>query len=110
MRQVSTSIANQSQALPELPRLTSFSNFLSRVSLSLHRGGSDASVEHYKWPCSDSIPESFFSCPGVAGYKVRGQNYLKDKKKVASHLPCACPWSRQIDASRDVSALLLVSF
>ena len=32
---------------------------------------------------SDSIPLSMFSCPGAAGFKVRGPNYLQDKKKVA---------------------------
>ena len=31
---------------------------------------------------SDSIPLSMFSCPGAAGFKVRGPKYLQDKKKV----------------------------
>lgn len=31
---------------------------------------------------SDSIPTSMFSDPGAAGFKVRGPNYLQDKKKV----------------------------
>jgi hypothetical protein len=31
---------------------------------------------------SDSIPLDMFSCPGAAGFKVRGPNYLQDKKKV----------------------------
>ena len=33
-------------------------------------------------PCSDSISMKYFSQPGSAGFKVRGQNYLLDKKKV----------------------------
>ena len=36
---------------------------------------------------SDSIPLTMFSSPGAAGFKVRGPNYLQDKKKVNSH-----PW------------------
>ena len=32
---------------------------------------------------SDSIPLTMFSCPGAAGFKVRGPTYLQDKKKVA---------------------------
>ena len=35
---------------------------------------------------SDSIPMSMFSCPGAAGFKVRGPTYLQDKKKVALSL------------------------
>jgi len=31
---------------------------------------------------SDTIPLTMFSCPGAAGFKVRGPNYLQDKKKV----------------------------
>lgn len=33
-------------------------------------------------PVSDSIPTAMFSCPGTADFKVRGPNYLQDKKKV----------------------------
>ncbi len=32
---------------------------------------------------SDSIPLAMFSCPGAAGFKVRGPTYLQDKKKVS---------------------------
>ena len=40
---------------------------------------------------SDSIPLSMFSCPGAAGFKVRGPNYLQDKKKVVFFWLChAC--------------------
>lgn len=33
-------------------------------------------------PCSDSISMKYFEQPGSAGFKVRGHNYLQDKKKV----------------------------
>ena len=36
---------------------------------------------------SDSIPLTMFSCPGAAGFKVRGPAYLQDKKKVKG-APC----------------------
>ena len=40
---------------------------------------------------SDSIPLSMFSCPGAAGFKVRGPKYLQDKKKVILFWLChAC--------------------
>lgn len=35
---------------------------------------------------SDSIPLTMFSSPGAAGFKVRGPNYLQDKKKVCIDL------------------------
>ena len=38
---------------------------------------------------SDSIPLSMFSCPGAAGFKVRGPNYLQDKKKVVLFWLCS---------------------
>ena len=38
---------------------------------------------------SDSVPTRFFSCPGAADFKVRGANYLADKKKASRSLrPC----------------------
>lgn len=33
---------------------------------------------------SDSVPTTMFSCPGAAGFRVRGPTYLQDKKKVTS--------------------------
>lgn len=33
------------------------------------------------WPFSETIPVSYFDEPGVAGFKVRGEDYLQDKKK-----------------------------
>ncbi|KAK9906580.1 hypothetical protein WJX75_004515 [Coccomyxa subellipsoidea] len=38
-------------------------------------------------PVSDSIPTAMFSCPGAADFKVRGPNYLQDKKKVLPDAP-----------------------
>ena len=43
---------------------------------------------------SDSIPLSMFSCPGAAGFKVRGPKYLQDKKKVALSASLMCPLLR----------------
>lgn len=40
---------------------------------------------------SDSIPLTMFSCPGAAGFKVRGPNYLQDKKKVRGY-----PWGAHV--------------
>ena len=48
-------------------------------SIHLHCIQEDYSA---KWPCSDSVPTSYFSDPGAAGFKVRGPNYLSDKLKV----------------------------
>ena len=44
---------------------------------------------------SDSVPTSMFSCPGAAGFRVRGPTYLQDKKKVGLPLyalPLGCCW------------------
>ncbi|KAK9806515.1 hypothetical protein WJX73_005835 [Symbiochloris irregularis] len=38
-------------------------------------------------PCSDSISMKYFQQPGSAGFKVRGQNYLVDKKKYEPEAP-----------------------
>lgn len=34
--------------------------------------------------CSDTIDMAYFGQPGSAGFKVRGENYLADKKKVGA--------------------------
>ena len=81
---MSTSIQGASAVLTEGKAsgpLARMGSLISRVSLSLNRGASEE-LEQAKWPCSDSIPSQFFSCPGAAGYKVRGPAYFTDKKKV----------------------------
>ena len=81
---MSTSIQGASAVLTEGKAsgpLARMGSLISRVSLSLNRGPSEE-LEQAKWPCSDSIPSQFFSCPGAAGYKVRGPAYFTDKKKV----------------------------
>ena len=81
---MSTSIQGASAVLTEgkaAGPLARMGSLISRVSLSLSRGASEE-LERAKWPCSDSIPSQFFSCPGAAGYKVRGPAYFTDKKKV----------------------------
>ena len=35
-------------------------------------------------PASDTIDMKYFGQPGSAGFKVRGENYLSDKKKVCA--------------------------
>lgn len=53
---------------------------------------------------SDSIPLDMFSCPGAAGFKVRGPNYLQDKKKVSLLICCLCLMRAQ---ARTASSCLL---
>ena len=70
---------------------------------------------------SDSIPLTMFSCPGAAGFKVRGHTYLQDKKKVwalpgtqHAHLcPCILVSRRrrnQLPACRNTGGWLLMHF
>ena len=84
LEQVNNTIQGAAEALADGPgALTRVGSLLNRVSMSLQRGQS-GEEESLKWPCSDSIPTSYFSCPGAAGFKVRGPTYLQDKKKVSS--------------------------
>lgn len=53
---------------------------------------------------SDSIPLSMFSCPGAAGFKVRGPTYLQDKKKVAPSLHL-CKLHAQLTSCEFVSTV-----
>ena len=78
--QVSSSLAATAEAFAETP-LASVGSMLCRMSMSLSRG---LSQEVTRWPFSDSIPTTYFACPGPAGFRVRGGNYLKDRKKVRS--------------------------
>jgi hypothetical protein len=60
-------------------------------------------------PVSDSIPLSMFSCPGAAGFKVRGPTYLQDKKKVARswhlcQLPAVLTCCESASTGQDMSA------
>lgn len=52
---------------------------------------SDASSDEAKTAASEEVDtwldRKFWECPGTAGFKVRGPNYLKDKKKLASLEP-----------------------
>ena len=51
--------------------------------------GAEATAEEEH--ISDSVPTRFFSCPGAADFKVRGANYLADKKKASRRLrPSYC--------------------
>ena len=70
---------------------------------------------------SDSIPLTMFSCPGAAGFKVRGPTYLQDKKKVwalpgtqHAHLcPCILVSRRrrnQLPACKNTGGWLLMHF
>lgn len=49
---------------------------------------------------SDTIPLTMFSCPGAAGFKVRGPKYLQDKKKVY-----ADPLDREFMCDHDAFAV-----
>ena len=50
--------------------------------------------------CSDTIDLKYFGQPGSAGFKVRGENYLADKKKVCgaarSIAPQPCSATRRL--------------
>ena len=52
------------------------------VSAAGSDGGPDAALAAAaEGHISDSVPTRFFSCPGAADFKVRGPNYLADKRK-----------------------------
>lgn len=52
-------------------------------------GADGAEAQAEEGHISDSVPTRFFSCPGAADFKVRGANYLADKKKASRSLrPC----------------------
>ena len=53
-------------------------------------GGPDAALAAAaEGHISDSVPTRFFSCPGAADFKVRGPNYLVDKRKAR---PLGASW------------------
>ena len=85
LSQVSGSIQGAAEALTDTATpgpLQRMGSLLSRVSLSLQRAPSVVEDDSWQWPLSDSIPTSYFMCPGAADYKVRGPTYFADKKKV----------------------------
>ncbi|KFM23600.1 hypothetical protein F751_2859 [Auxenochlorella protothecoides] len=44
-------------------------------------------VEEDAWAIGGTCPRQFWSCPGDAGFKVRGPSYLADKRKVPAGPP-----------------------
>ena len=66
----------------EVPMPHALSRILSEPLLAAESSGASIESTIPAFPSTGTCDEKFWSCPGSAGFKIRGPSYLRDHQKV----------------------------
>lgn len=72
-------VADRDAPLPH-----TLSRILSEPLVTAESSGASLDSTIPAFPSTGTCDEKFWSCPGSAGFKIRGPNYLRDHQKVCS--------------------------